>query len=57
MYPLEFHYDVPAREVKEQEETSLNFDARGLQPRSNVVAVVDARMTDINAIDDDESDI
>ena len=28
LYPLELHWDVPAKEVKEQKETNLNADAK-----------------------------
>ena len=57
LYPLELHCDVPAREMKDQEETNLNADAKEFRPRCNAAAITDARIRDVNAIDDDESDI
>ena len=43
--------------MKEQEETNLNTDAKGVRPKRNAPAVADPRNRDINAIDDDESNI
>ena len=57
LYPLELHCDVPAREVKEQVETNFNVDAKEFRPRHNAAAIVDARIQDINATNDDESSI
>ena len=57
LYPLELYCDVPAREMKDQEETNLNADAKEFRPKRNAAAITDARIRDINAIDDDESDI
>ena len=58
LYPLELHWDVQARGVKEWEETKLNTNSKEFWPRRNAAAVVDARIQDINATDDDdESDI
>ena len=33
LYPVEFYCDIPAREMKEQEETSLNATAEEFRPR------------------------
>ena len=57
LYTLELHWDVQAREVKEREETKLNTNSKEFWPRRNAAAVADARIQDINATDDDESDI
>ena len=57
LYPLELHCDVQAREVKEQEETNLNANAKEFWQKFNAAAIADVRNRDINAIDDDESDI
>ena len=43
--------------MNEQEEVNWNADAKKFRPRRNVAAIADARIRDINAIDDDESDI
>ena len=42
LYPLELHCDVPAREVKQQEEINLNINVKELWPRRNAAAVADA---------------
>ena len=55
--PLELHCDVPARQVKEQEETNLNVNAKEFRPRRNAAATADPRIPDINATNDDESNI
>ena len=57
LHPLKLHCDVPAREVKEQEETNLNADAKEFQSRRNAAAVADERIQHSNATDDDESDV
>ena len=57
MYLLQLHCDVPARDAKEQEEIKLNADAKEFQPRHNLAAVADAQTQNINATNDDESDI
>ena len=57
LYLLELHCDVPASEVKEQEQTNLNADAKEFRPRHNAAATADAQIQDINATDDDESNI
>ena len=57
LYPVELHCAVLAREVKEQEETNLNANAKEFRQRCNAAAIADARIQDINASDDDESDI
>ena len=56
LYLLELHYDVPAREVKEQE-TNLNVNVKEFRPRRNAAAIADARIQDINSTSDDESNI
>ena len=53
LFPLELHCDIQAREVKEQEETNLNTDAKEFWPRRNAAAIAGVRIRDINAIDDD----
>ena len=55
-YPLELHCDVPAKEVKVQEETNLNTGVREYRPRPNAAATADARIQDINATNDNESE-
>ena len=55
-YPLELHCDVPAKEVKVQEETNLNAGVREYRPRPNAAATADARIQDINATNDNESE-
>ena len=57
LYPLKLHCDVPAREVKEQEETNLNADAKEFQSRRNAATVADERIQHSNATDDDKSDV
>ena len=57
LYLLELHCDVPASKVKEQEENNLNNDAKEFRPRRNAAAIADAQIQDINATDDDESNI
>ena len=57
VYPLELHCNVPVREVKEQEETNFNVDAKEFRPRRIAAAIADARIQDINAANDGESDI
>ena len=57
LYLLELHCDVPASEVKEEEQTNLNADAKEFRPRRNAAAIADAQIQDINATDDDESNI
>ena len=47
---------IAVREVKEQEETNLNADAREFQPRRNSAVRADVRIRGINVIDFDESD-
>ena len=57
LYPVELYCDIPAREMKEQEETGLNPTAEEFRPRRNAEAIGDARIQDINVTDDDGSDI
>ena len=57
LYPLELHCDVPAREVKEQEETNMNVNAKEFRPIRNAAAIADTQVQDINATNDDESNI
>ena len=57
LYTLELHCDISVREVKEEEETNLNANAKEFRPRRNVATVADARIGDINTIDDDENDL
>lgn len=54
---VELHFNVPAREIKEEEETNLHADTMDFWPNPNAVAIAAARNRHINAIDDDECDI
>ena len=54
LYPLELHCDVQTREVKEQEVTNLNANAKEFHTKRNEAVIADARKRDINAIDDDD---
>ena len=42
---------------KEQEETNLNVNAKEFRSRRNAAATTNARIQDINASNDDESNI
>ena len=43
--------------MKEEEKTNLNADKEEFRPKCNAAAIADARNRDINAIDNNESDI